>query len=570
MAKTLIESGPLNSTGVLYAANVANEDGVTLIVEDNGGGSTIVAEVSSDNSTWVSLGSTSAKGRFWYPADYSYVRFRVSTFVSGYVRVSVDTSTVAKRGNEFQGSGASLTVRPTSSTVTETLENVLGNVAPRPSLNRYGPGNPLYIGHRGSGYRYPEYSMKSYQDAYANGITVLEQDCVELSGGGLAIMHDLTVDRTTTATGNVNALVAPNYKALTLDTDVWFRGGYGNLNPPLMSEVIQAFKGKIIFVPEAKTDAAGVALVKEFNVSGIAKDQVLITGFALSNIQPALNAGYQTLLIANGSTDKAAVWAAGVRYVGVDYTAVADSVVTDLVAYGFKVIMYPVGRRIYRDKYLAMGVHGFYTDDVEYLSTNAPSRTTDNFVSQKWDVGVLGFAELLTAGQRGVFFAPNMWGFSDTGVGFTQQGYACPIKGDNAANDYSLYFKVTHDANADATRWAAVTISDASIKDLYYQDGIATDRGYTIAMRKNGGIDIFRKDGTTGTNVGTYAGAAIADGAEIQYRVTVTPAAIVVSRLNADGSVAGSATANDATYRGGYFALGHNGCPVKFRDLQIV
>jgi hypothetical protein len=99
MAYTLVQSGPLASAGVLYSANVDNEDGITLVVADNGGGSTIVAEYSDDNTAWFSLGSTTAKGRFWYPCDHKYIRFRVSAYVSGYVRVDAETSTVNANGN---------------------------------------------------------------------------------------------------------------------------------------------------------------------------------------------------------------------------------------------------------------------------------------------------------------------------------------------------------------------------------------------------------------------------------------------------------------------------------------
>ena len=104
MAYRLFESGPLAATGNLVVANVAMESGVTLWVDDNGNGSTITVETSPDNSSWSAYnagvtvtptgsapigGSTfTAKGVFFFPVvGINYIRFRVSTYVSGTVRV---------------------------------------------------------------------------------------------------------------------------------------------------------------------------------------------------------------------------------------------------------------------------------------------------------------------------------------------------------------------------------------------------------------------------------------------------------------------------------------------------
>jgi parallel beta-helix repeat protein len=128
MAYTLIQSGPLASTGVLYSANVDNEDGITLTVNDSGGGSTIVTEYSDDNSTWVSLGSTTAKGRFWYPCDHKYIRFRVSAYVSGYVRVHGEPSTAnAKANTPPQDDATKSVVTPTGSSTPRQIGDVLSD-----------------------------------------------------------------------------------------------------------------------------------------------------------------------------------------------------------------------------------------------------------------------------------------------------------------------------------------------------------------------------------------------------------------------------------------------------------
>lgn len=50
----------------------------------------------------------------------------------------------------------------TGSSVPAPLGEVLGNVRPRPSLDRYGPGRPFYTAHRCNGQIQPEYTLGSY------------------------------------------------------------------------------------------------------------------------------------------------------------------------------------------------------------------------------------------------------------------------------------------------------------------------------------------------------------------------------------------------------------------------
>jgi hypothetical protein len=107
--KVLFHSGSLAGAGVLWTANVSDVSTVTLSVAEPGNGSTLLAEVSQDNSTWavfedgiditggqsIPLGNSSFIGRgkyfFQLPVGTAYIRFSVSTYVSDTVTVHVDT-----------------------------------------------------------------------------------------------------------------------------------------------------------------------------------------------------------------------------------------------------------------------------------------------------------------------------------------------------------------------------------------------------------------------------------------------------------------------------------------------
>lgn len=131
-------SGPIAATGTLFTFNVGMEDSITLIVDDNGGGSTITVETSPDNSAWTaftggfSMGSGAltalnastftAKGKYVFPlvvAANAYIRFRVSTYVSGYVSARAEPSTI--RLSDLPRSGVLIAAAPTGTTKDDAL-----------------------------------------------------------------------------------------------------------------------------------------------------------------------------------------------------------------------------------------------------------------------------------------------------------------------------------------------------------------------------------------------------------------------------------------------------------------
>lgn len=111
---TLAINTLLQGTGVIWQGNVNSLPSLTLFVDDNGAGSTITFETSTDNSSWgaytgvykasagvlTALGAstTTAKGQYWVDlSGVTYFRARVSTYVSGNVQSRIEESGVALR-----------------------------------------------------------------------------------------------------------------------------------------------------------------------------------------------------------------------------------------------------------------------------------------------------------------------------------------------------------------------------------------------------------------------------------------------------------------------------------------
>lgn len=435
----------------------------------------------------------------------------------------------------------------------------------RPTLLAYA-ASPLWIAHRGDAMRYPEDTTEAYALAVASGLDVIEQDVQLLSDGALAVMHDPTVDRTTTSTGNVSSFNTASWLALDIDAGTWFGGGFANdLVPPLMPGVIAAHRGDAVLCPEAKASDVGSPLVSALRAGGVSPERAIVQAFNASWLGDAIAHGYRAMLLsADGSEDKATVWAAGVRIVCVS-AAVSDATFSAWVAYGFRVLAYTVDRRYMRDRLLGLGVTGFFSNDVHYARASAPSRTTDNFATGTWERGMLAASSGYSEPDRGRFSGSGYWGWStSTGFAYVLQGYLCPVASPSA---FTFDLKVTFDsaAGGDATRWAAVFVGTTDYRFDSAADGVSN--GYNFLVRKNGSIQVYRYDAGVVTGaLATTATAAIADGAEVSYRVTVTPTQVSIARLS---GTTGTATASDATYRGGYIHLGKSGLACRFRDLAV-
>src|SRR5262249_41546440 len=65
-----------------------------------------------------------------------------------------------------------------------------------------------YVGHRGGAAQWPENSMTAFRNAIAAGARVLELDVHLAADGTVAVIHDSTLDRTTSGHGPVGRATA--------------------------------------------------------------------------------------------------------------------------------------------------------------------------------------------------------------------------------------------------------------------------------------------------------------------------------------------------------------------------
>lgn len=100
----------------------------------------------------------------------------------------------------------------------------------------------MIAAHRGAHLKAPENSLKSFTNAIALGIDIIELDIRCTKDNKLVIMHDRTVDRTTNGKGEVSQLTLQEIKQLKLKHN----GAVTTETVPTLEEALLHVKGEIL------------------------------------------------------------------------------------------------------------------------------------------------------------------------------------------------------------------------------------------------------------------------------------------------------------------------------------
>lgn len=143
-------------------------------------------------------------------------------------------------------------------------------MAPNPLL---GLGKRLVIGHRGNPVAFAENTIESLQSAVDLGVDALEFDVRVARDGVPVTIHDASLDRTTNATGRVDALTSVELQALDASARAPTRGN-GQLRIPTLEQVLDRFREIALVVEVKELAAADVTerLIRRFG----AQSRVLI------------------------------------------------------------------------------------------------------------------------------------------------------------------------------------------------------------------------------------------------------------------------------------------------------
>ncbi|MGA5869243.1 glycerophosphodiester phosphodiesterase [Streptomyces cinereoruber] len=434
-----------------------------------------------------------------------------------------------------------------------------GTVSPWAALEAQ--TGPRWVAHRGAALLAPENTIEAVRMSSALNADAVEIDVYKVADGGLFVMHDTTVDRTSNISGNTAALTTPAALRGRIDAGAWFANSWpSDLRIPLFADVLAEVGNTIPIIVHCNNSGSGAAAVAEILRQEM-EQAVCIMAWGESELTAARAAGIPTVLldsdgVLSGQT-YAGLLAAGTGYLGVDYSQASNATIAAAAAAGLKVMVYTVNRRAHFAALPTDGsVWAVISDDPWYVRGTSALRSTDLFAAGTFHHGMPGLAD--TGDYRGFFQlgSPNWWGLDavtagppDTGNGgFAGVGhhYLGPLP-----NTFTLDFDFVIDAVDYATASLQVFLG---VGDRQYDDqggGAANPNGYNILVRSTGTIDVYRVTSGTPTSIGTVATAAIGLGTTQHLRVQVTATQIIVTRTNI--AAPNSVTVTNSTYRGGMY-----------------
>ena len=382
---------------------------------------------------------------------------------------------------------------------------------------------PLVIAHRGAANLFPENTMAAFEGAAALGCQAIEAgDLHLLADGGLAAMHDATVDRTTDGSGNVADFTTPGIATLTVDSASWFGGRWADQRVPTFADILDRLGGRTVLVPESKATGAACtgAIVAAITARGL-QDSVIVQSFLLSDIPLIAGAGIAAMYAMSIGTEAtgAEIAAAGARFVIVSKEAPGlAGIVADLRAAGLKVLAYTVDSQVDYDAVRAAGCDGIFSNDPLYAARNYaayrrprapwPSDGTYSHGMLVYPgVGPLTGIPTLRGGRGPFLGSPGAWRWALDSTPYLV-GPVCPVP--DAAGTYGITAKLVFDTppSADRACWGG----------LYF--GVDTDicpddddprTGYLVAQRLDGGIEAYAQppDSTGLVSLGTLPASAI-------------------------------------------------------------
>jgi glycerophosphoryl diester phosphodiesterase len=247
-----------------------------------------------------------------------------------------------------------------------------------PSLDLSRFARPLLIGHRGYPARFPENTLASFKGAIQAGCDMIELDVTLTKDRKVVVIHDDTLDRTTTGKGPVRGHALAEIKAL--DAGSWFDARFAAERVPELSEVMRLTAGRCMLNIEIKesafeadypADAIEHQVVTLVKTSG-AIDRVIISSFDQRILEriAAMDAPPAIACISSHGADKR-VLEMLIAMKAFSWHPLFKILTRDQVdmlhAAGLKVFPWTIDTRAEAEKLLALGVDGLICNELRIM-----------------------------------------------------------------------------------------------------------------------------------------------------------------------------------------------------------
>ena len=145
------------------------------------------------------------------------------------------------------------------------------------------PPRPLVVGHRGAAAHAPENTIAAFERGLALGADVVECDVHLTSDGHLVVIHDDTLERTTTGRGRVGDHTLAELR--TLDAGSWRGPAFAGERIPTLVELLALVRGRSRIAIEVKPEPGDrpadgrleAALVQCLRDAGMTQDAFVIS-----------------------------------------------------------------------------------------------------------------------------------------------------------------------------------------------------------------------------------------------------------------------------------------------------
>lgn len=114
---------------------------------------------------------------------------------------------------------------------------------------------PFVIAHRGDSAHRPENTLAAFASALELGTEVVELDVQLTRDGHAIVLHDPTLDRTTTGRGSVRELTLAQVRSVSAGYPSRFGDGFRGERVPALSEVLAFLRDRCRVMIELKSDS---------------------------------------------------------------------------------------------------------------------------------------------------------------------------------------------------------------------------------------------------------------------------------------------------------------------------
>lgn len=268
------------------------------------------------------------------------------------------------------------------------------------------------ISHRGGGgFGAPDNEINGWRYGLAIDSGVIDIDIGLGSDGTPVCMHDDTIDRTTTGTGDLDAQDLAAIRALETDPATYLAaGGWPAGVVSTLDDVCRLWGNQVVLHIQPRSVAGGNAVAACLSRHSIRTNMAILNADSQSYVAACVALGYPSSQNAadatNQSSNMATYYAAGARYLACA-TGWTSTLIAAAHAAGLLTGIYSQARIHERDTFFAAGGDFVMSDEPVYQAGKGTNHLGNQFNGGFWPPGLIPAAT--TSGGRGRVTAGGLW-----------------------------------------------------------------------------------------------------------------------------------------------------------------